>query len=992
VAARERRRTILRESIEAHSGHVFNIAGDAFCAAFATASDGLAAALDGQRALHTAEWGETPIRVRMGLHSGSAESAGDGYRSGPSLNRVAQVMALAHGGQILLSQATAELVRRRLPEGAWLRDMGEHRLKGLPEPERILHLVVPDLRDEFPPLKSASAGPNNLPLQLTSFIGRGREIAEIKRLLTRTRLLTLTGSGGTGKTRLSLQVAGELLDAFPDGVWFVELAPLADPAFVPSTLASVLSVPEQPGRPLIATLTDYLRDKHLLLILDNCEHLIEASARLADALLHAVPLLKILTSSREALGIGGEVAWRVPSLEVPNPTDQLPIESLTQYAAVRLFVERAALALPTFALTPSNAPAVAQVCRRLDGMPLAIELAATRVKALSAEQIAARLDDRFRLLTTGSRTAVPRQQTLRAAMDWSYGLLTEPERVLLRRLSVFAGGWTLDAAEEVCADDAAAGLAPSYTGQPQGGQPQGLRLQQTDVLDLLTRLVEKSLVVAEEQAGEARHRMLETIRQYAREKLLESDETNAIRDRHLSFFLRLAEDAEPHLIGAAEAIWFARLERDYANLRAAYEWSLQEPDASHGMRLASALFMLWNVRGGMEGVDWLVRSVSRPEAAAPSLVRANALHATAHLLRNMGETVRSIPYVEESLVICRALEYQPGVARALYQLGVNAMVQGDLKTSKSLLEQSLAIREGLDSNVITFIYFNLGLIAAVGGDYDATRTYAEQAMTVARAAESSHGVAIAFVSRGILAFLQGDYDDAEAAFEQGLNAGRAIGNGGAASISSRGLAYVALQRRQVERAAAMCRESLLIHRERRDSWFLAASLAACAALAVARGQPERSARLYGSAAARLAAAARLGGWASRQHRFPHDQAEQERHITILRSQLDEATFNAAWEAGYALTVDQAVAEAEQMAQPERSAAPADTALANPAGLTARELDVLRLVAGGLSDILVAERLVISRRTVSTHLTAIYGKLGVNSRSAATRYAIEHHLT
>ena len=458
------------------------------------------------------------------------------------------------------------------------------------------------------------------------------------------------------------------------------------------------------------------------------------------------------------------LAYHVPSLACPDPRDAAaglsPANTgleqgmpLREYAAIRLFVERAAFAQAGFRMTDVNASAVVQICYRLDGIPLAIELAAARVKAMRVEQIAARLDDRFRLLTGGSRTALPRQQTLRALVDWSYSLLEDAERVLLRRLSVFVGGWTLEAAEAVCVDAGQDDILPN------------------DILDLLTHLVNKSLVVLDEQAAEPRYRMLETIRQYAREKLLESDETNTIRDRHLSFCLRLAEDAEPHLSGPTQAVWFARLEKDYTNLRSAYEWSLQESDAALGMRLATALDTFWNVRGpALEGLDWLVRTVSRPEAAAPSLVRARALFATARVLGLMAELVRSNRYAEESLSISRALEYRPGVARALFQLGMNARFQGDLKTSKQLIEQSLAIPEGLESDTIIRIYVNLGMIAAVEGDYDAARKYLEQAMTVALAAESSHNVASNFAFLGMLAFLQGDYDAAEATFERGLNA------------------------------------------------------------------------------------------------------------------------------------------------------------------------------------------------------------------------------
>jgi non-specific serine/threonine protein kinase len=755
---------------------------------------------------------------------------------------------------------------------------------------RLLELAASRAAGE-PEQPERPAGPalHNLPIQLTSFVGREKEMAEIKRLLTPNqpmdvaRLLTLTGPGGTGKTRLALQVAAALLDSFPDGVWLIDLAPLADSELVPQTVARVLGVREEVGRPLLETLADHLRAQQALLVLDNCEHLIQTSAQFAEAMLQSCAKLRILATSREFLGVAGEQVFYVPSLSTPDPGALPHLDTLISYEAVRLFVERAASNVPDFDLTGENAPAVAQVCQRLDGIPLAIELASARLRMLPVEQIAERLDDRFRLLTGGSRTALPRHQTLQALIDWSYGLLAEAERLLLNRLAVFAGGWTLAAAEAV-------------------GAGEGITAEA--VFELLAHLVDKSLVLAEEQHGAARYRMLETIRQYALAKLLDSNETNAVRDRHLSFCLRLAEDAEPHLSGPAQATWFARLEQDYANFHTALDWSLQEPDASHGMRLATALDTLWYLRGPFsEGLDWLVRAVSRPEAVAPSRVRARALLAIARLLWNTAEFVRSNRYIEESLAISRALEYRSGVARALYLLGMNARVLGDFKTSISALEQSLASREELDSESICGIYLGLGLIAAVEGDYDAAGAYLGQAMTVAQAAESSYNVALTFGHLGILAFLQRDYDDAEAKWEQSLSAGRAFGYKGLVIMTARGLAYVALQRGQVERAAALCRESLLLSRERRTPMGLAAGLAAFAALAAACGQPERSAKLYGSAAARLV------GYPGGRHRWPQDPVVQERYLNILRAQLDEATFNAAWEAGYALTLDQAIAVA-----------------------------------------------------------------------------------
>src|SRR5713226_5481995 len=373
-------------------------------------------------------------------------------------------------------------------------------------------------------------------------------MAAVKQLLSSTALLTLTGSGGCGKTRLALQVAADLLEEYADGVWLVELAPLADPALVPQTVASALGVRDAPGRPLTATLTDYLRSKSLLLVLDNCEHLLEAGAQLADALLRSCPRLRLLASSREGLGIGGEQTYRVPSLSLPDARHLPPLERLRDFEAVQLFADRARLSQATFAVTQANALSVAQVCQRLDGIPLAIELAAARVKALSVEKLNERLDDMFRLLTGGSRTALPRQQTLRALIDWSYDLLSPSEGALLRRLSVFAGGWTLEAAEAVCA---------------------GEGVEEWEVLDLLTSLVEKSLVLYEERGGEGRYRLLETVRQYARDRLLEAGEAEAVRGRHLGFVLRLAEEAEPKLSGPEQVVWLDRLEAEHDNLRAA---------------------------------------------------------------------------------------------------------------------------------------------------------------------------------------------------------------------------------------------------------------------------------------------------------------------------------------------------------------------------------------------------------------------------------------
>lgn len=437
------------------------------------------------------------LRVRMGLHTAEAELR-DGDYFGGSVNRAARIMAIGHGGQVLLSETSAQVVREHLPEESSLLDLGEHYLKGLTRPERIVQLVGPGLQKDFPPLHSIAIATNNLPTQLTSFIGREKEIAEIKALLDSSRLVTLTGSGGTGKTRLSIEVGAQELEHFANGVWMIELAALSDPGQIIPALAQAFGLQESPFSPLASLVSDHLCDKRLLLILDNCEHLIAACARLADDLLHQSAGLKMLASSREALGIAGEMAYYTPSLRDSESR--------------RLFVERAQAANSNFSITDSNASAIAQICARLNGIPLAIELAAARTKLLSVDQIAARLNDLFKLLTGGSRTALPRQQTLRALIDWSYDLLSEEERALLRRLAVFAGGWTFEAAEFVC---------PKH-----------------DVLDLLAQLVNKSLVVVDNDGSESRrYHLLETIRQYAREKLLEAGESFEVRILHGQFFL-----------------------------------------------------------------------------------------------------------------------------------------------------------------------------------------------------------------------------------------------------------------------------------------------------------------------------------------------------------------------------------------------------------------------------------------------------------------------
>jgi predicted ATPase/class 3 adenylate cyclase len=559
---------LIRSVIVDANGYVFKTVGDAFCAAFATATDAVFAALSAQRALDAEPWPEqTRIKVRMALHTGAAESR-DGDYFGPSVNRVARLLSTGYGGQILLSQATYELCRDALPEATSMRDLGAHRLKDLGRPEQVYELQGPGRRSDFPPIRSLSTHPNNLPRQLTTFIGREKEISELEALLVKNRLLTLTGSGGSGKTRLGLQVAAESLAQFPDGAWFVELAQVAKPDLVAQTVATVLGVMEEPGKPILLTLTRHLESKRLLLVLDNCEHLLDACANLADVLMRQCPDVRILASSREALGIAGEQTFRVPSLSLPDRKQKQTVEMLATYESVQLFIDRARLVRADFEVTHRNAPALASICCQLDGIPLAIELAAARVLTLSIEEIDHKLDQRFRLLTGGSRTALPRHQTLRALIDWSYELLNASERRLLQRLSAFAGGWTLEAAEQISAGNTVAA---------------------GDVLDLLTSLSNKNLIGSDQTDGRSRYRLLETVRQYAREKLLDSGDAEHVRQRHHDYYLALAEDAESKLTGAEQAQWLQRLEEEHDNFRSALEWSLVAAGSEGGLRLCGAL-------------------------------------------------------------------------------------------------------------------------------------------------------------------------------------------------------------------------------------------------------------------------------------------------------------------------------------------------------------------------------------------------------------------
>jgi predicted ATPase/class 3 adenylate cyclase len=797
AVALARHDTILREAVESRGGNIFKTIGDAFCVAFPVATNALEAAVAAQRALRDEPWQDIEkLKVRMGLHTGSAESR-DGDYFGPVLNRVSRLLAAAHGGQMLLTLATEELVRDHLPEGITLLDLGERRLRDLNRPERVFQVATGDLPRDFPALRSLETFPNNLPVQLTSFIGREKEMNEVKRLLGTTHLLTLTGTGGTGKTRLSMQVAADLLDQFPDGVWLIELATIDDPGQVASAIAGPLRVREEPGQPMQVTLVNYLRNKKLMLILDNCEHLIAECARIADALLRAAPGLQIMASSREPLGIAGERTWPVPSLSIPESwRDEIrgpdAAERLTQYEAVRLFIDRATAVRPGFKVTNENAPYVAEICWRLDGIPLAIELAAARIRVLSLDQIASRLNDQFRLLTGGSRTALPRQQTLRALIDWSYDLLSEQERILLRRLSAFAGGRTLEAVEAVCSDD---------------------KLQDYEVIDVLTTLVDKSLVTVEKTPGkEPRYTMLESVWNYSREKLAEAGESEALRTRHLEYYLKLAVEASPNLLGTMQFAWLERLQPDFYNFRYALDTSLEVAGlAPLGLGLAVALGRFWEIRSLLkEGRELLAQILAHPDNAGRTSQRSAGLALGARLDWLADDMVQGAVYAKEALEIARELGEERAIAAVGMGLALYLLEEHKTEEARTLIEESEGIARRLaDKRTLATVWWVKAIDATMEQRSEQGLAFGEEALGLYRELGDLWLQGIVLWGVGVTATFLGDYEKARACFQECIQNAWGLGN----------------------------------------RWAVAYPLEAFAALAVAQGQYARGARLLGAAEA-----------------------------------------------------------------------------------------------------------------------------------------------
>ena len=881
-----RHNEILHQSIQAYQGFVFRIVGDSFSAAFDTAIDALYAALDAQRKLQNERWSPAPIKVRMGLHTGTAQLKDDlhgaFYEGYATLALTQRIMSVGHGGQILLSQTTHDLVNDRQPAETELRDMGEHRLKDIFKPEHLYQVAAANLLSEFPSLKTLDTQNHNLPEQFTSFIGREHEITEAQKLLASTRILTFIGPGGTGKTRLSLQIAADQLSEFKDGVWLIELARLANPTYVVSTIASTFNLREVHGMSLMDIIIDYLRGKQLLLILDNCEHLVEACAQISDQLLHNCPNLKIVASSREALGISGETVYRVPSLSLPEEV-QGPQDfgNLLNYEATRLFTERAIRANPQFTLTKDNAPHVTQICSRLDGIPLAIELAAARVKLFTPQQIAERLDDRFKLLTGGSRTALPRQQTLRALIDWSYFTLNETEQHALCRLAVFSGGWSFEAAESV--------------------------LGEMEAMDGLSGLVNKSLVNVEEQDGESRYRYLETIRQYALEKLLETSESAETRDRHLAYFMEYAKNAEEHFVTEQRPLWVNRFEMDHDNFRSALGWALESAPQS-ALQMVSSLSAFWLSRSYMtEGCSWCQVAISRAEALSltgPTMdsARAQAYSALAMLSINHGEHQKGQAAARKGVALERKLDHPLQLARALHFLGMSSAFSGDVTEAFQSLHESEAIcrkfgyKDELASVLQSLAYATMEIHGSQAAEQ--LQSYMEESLALSQGSPDPEA---AVRTEGILAklaFYRGDLTEARKHADLMLDLHREMGDQLSVTGHQSGMAHVARQLGNFEEALALYRETLRDWQKIGHRGAVAHQLECFAFIAKAQEQGERAVKLIGAAEALRET--------SHSPITPQERVEYDNEVASLRAGMDEKTFLSLWAEGRAMTMQQAI--------------------------------------------------------------------------------------
>jgi predicted ATPase/class 3 adenylate cyclase len=806
MAALERHDRIARDTLGTHGGTIFKHTGDGVCAIFSLASAAVTAATAYHRGLMAESWAEgSELKVRIGIHTGEAEER-DGDYFGPVLSRVARLMDAAHGGQTLVSGATGDMVTGRVGD-ITLQDLGEHRFKDLGRQIRVFQALSDGLPTEFPAIRSLEAYPNNLPDQLTTFVGRNRELREISDLIITSRLVTLTGIGGVGKTRLAVQAAAELIDRFPHGVWLVELAPVTDPTLIPWEIATALGVAEEAARPLMDVLIEHLADREALIVLDNCEHLIDQSAKISEQLLQAAPGLRIVATSREGLAISGERLWRVPSLAMGSGAEA---------DAIELFVERARMVKPDFAIDPATAEAIFQICMRLDGIPLAIELATARLKVFTPNQIAQRLDDRFRLLTGGSRTALPRQRTLQATMDWSYDLLSGHEKTVLRRLAVFHGGFDFEAAEEVGHDDTVARF---------------------EVLDLLTHLIESSMIAVDE-GEEARYRLLETVRQYSLDRLVETGEADIVRRRHAEHFRAIASRIDDELLGPDAPRWMRRLELEQDNFRGAMTWALEHDAPDLALGLAEGLGRFWFFTSRFtEGRDWLDRALSAADHPA-TVSLCEATNWAGSFALHQGDYAEAEALIERGRQIADATRDEAAMARTLNSLGNVAMERGRYREAIDHFERCLDWARRTGSNYGRIPLMNLGIVTVVAGDFDRARTAAAEIEDIAGRTDDVESRGWARTVLGFAALWGGDLEEASEQWTTGLDIIEETNQSVLKAWSLGGMGEVNRLIGDGDAAEALTTESLTISQEIGSHFGERLALATLGRIAADRGDTE----------------------------------------------------------------------------------------------------------------------------------------------------------